>query len=231
MKQLLQRVLCLFGKKQNDIVSPANNGQQVLDSEINPDIKYELWGHDTFASHTYLIKIYENKEEADQKAKTLKKKAQSQPKALRDSYWLNEATEKQIHERETCQQAWRSGIAAAWDFDEKCLYNDVVEVLGMLMKVIAQDEQGLIQDDITTVEVVNPREKDCYSKISFEYHKKSSNVGGIISYRDGSNMTCTGFFIPHFQDLHTITPSEELYDYTVNIFRNNIMENYFDALR
>lgn len=50
--------------------------------------RYELWSHDTFEGRTYLCRVYYSYEEAMAELKRCEKEALSQPKELRDTYWI-----------------------------------------------------------------------------------------------------------------------------------------------
>ena len=53
-------------------------------------IRYELWGHDTFESHTFLIATYDNKEDAEKHFAKSTQGALSQCEKLRDDFWIVE---------------------------------------------------------------------------------------------------------------------------------------------
>ena len=60
---------------------------------------YELWGYEAFQRETYLIGIYENKEEAEATLAEADKEVSSQDIVLRDKHWIVETTLEEIIKR------------------------------------------------------------------------------------------------------------------------------------
>ncbi|MDR1343473.1 MAG: hypothetical protein LBK18_09520 [Prevotellaceae bacterium] len=187
---------------------------------------YELWGEDNFAGDSFLIKVYENKDEAEVRLKELEESVLNQDERLRDAFWIRETSAEKIKERERIEEERIERLNKKWHYDDDRLRNYVILLVERLMEVIALNKRRLIKKQRILLQENNSFEEDCYSYIALEYFKRKSNnsVGTMIKFRDGGSSSTTAVI----KEPHEIAPSESLYTLLIEKFATDIQEAKYD---
>jgi hypothetical protein len=200
--------------------------KETVDTCVEEEAYYELWGTDTFDGNSFLIKIYENKDEAEEMLCELEQDVLSQDESVRDTFWIVETSMEKIKERERLENEWRDQLNKKWNYDDDRLRSYVIFLVKRLMEIIDLDKRGFTKKQSTLLEENNPHEEDCYSLIALEYVKSKlgNSVGTKIEFRDGGNCSRTGVI----RDSHEIIPSEDLYAMLIKIFETDIRKAKYD---